>query len=166
MEIVEVCLPEAIKTVEQIAKEVWREHYLPIISDKQIDYMLENFQSFEAISKQIKDENYKYFLMRAEVDFYDGYFAIVAKDDGLFLSKLYVCRTARKKQYAKKSLEFMKAAAEKLNLGNIYLTVNRQNESSIEVYKRLGFEIKETVDLDIGGGYQMNDYKMVLEIKK
>jgi diphthamide synthase (EF-2-diphthine--ammonia ligase) len=37
-----------IGIVESLAKEIWIEHYTPIIGRPQVDYMLENFQSSQA----------------------------------------------------------------------------------------------------------------------
>ena len=41
----------------------------------------------------------------------------------------------------------------------IKLNVNRNNKAA-EFYKAAGFEIKKSVDLDIGEGFFMNDYIM------
>jgi RimJ/RimL family protein N-acetyltransferase len=42
----------------------------------------------------------------------------------------------------------------------VYLQVNRNNFDSITVYRRLGFEVIDTVKTDIGGGFYMDDYVM------
>ena len=41
-----------------------------------------------------------------------------------------------------------------------YLTVNKYNSSSIEVYKKRGFEITDAAVTDIGSGFVMDDYIM------
>jgi len=43
------------------------------------------------------------------------------------------------------------------------LFVNRTNPA-VHFYKKKGFSIVEEVDLDIGNGYFMNDYRMKLKI--
>ena len=43
------------------------------------------------------------------------------------------------------------------------LNVNRANKAK-DFYERAGFKIKETVDIEIGNGFQMNDYVMVMPI--
>ena len=50
------------------------------------------------------------------------------------------------------------AAAE--GLSHIWLTVNKNNHSSIEIYKKLGFAMVGELITDIGSGYVMDDYKM------
>ena len=46
---------------------------------------------------------------------------------------------------------------------NLILNVNRNNEA-VEFYKRNGFEIDSSEDIDIGNGYFMNDYIMRLSL--
>ncbi|MCL2389943.1 MAG: GNAT family N-acetyltransferase [Endomicrobia bacterium] len=164
MEIIEVNSKELIEKTASLADEIWREHYVNIISIAQIDYMVKNLQSVTAISNQISNEKYSYFLIKDDNGSYEGYFAVAPKDGCLFLSKIYVRKESRKKGYAKKSLEFIKKFAKSLNLDNIVLNVSRDNAGSIEAYKKMNFKICGEIDLDIGSGFYMNDYKMVLQI--
>ncbi len=48
-----------IATVATLADEMWNAHYVPIIGQSQVNYMLETFQSEETINKQIS-ENFTY----------------------------------------------------------------------------------------------------------
>jgi RimJ/RimL family protein N-acetyltransferase len=164
MEIIEANSKDLIKKAVEIAGEVWRQYYPSIISKEQIEYMLEKFQSFDAVSEQIANENYRYFLMK-EGGVFEGFFAIAPKDNSLFLSKIYIKQAKRGLGFAKKSISFIKDIAEKEGFDNIILTVNRGNEPSIKAYLKLGFKISGEVDADIGGGYVMNDYEMRLEVK-
>ena len=164
MEIIEANSKDLIDTAVDIAGEVWRQYYPAIISKEQIEYMLEKFQSFDAVSKQIANEKYRYFLMKDGGSF-EGFFAIAPKDDALFLSKIYIRESKRGLGFAKKSVSFIKEIAKKEGFNNISLTVNRENEPSIKAYLKLGFKIDGEMDVDIGNGYVMNDYKMVMEVR-
>lgn len=42
----------------------------------------------------------------------------------------------------------------------MYLTVNKHNTHSIEVYKHMGFQIIDAQAADIGAGFVMDDYIM------
>ena len=48
---------------------------------------------------------------------------------------------------------------------SLQLNVNRNNKAK-DFYLKAGFNIKETVDLDIGNGFFMNDYVMELPIRR
>ncbi len=68
---------DQLMVLEEIAYRIWHEHYEPIIGKSQVDYMLSNFQSAEAIKKQIA-EGYKYFLIQFK-DEDAGYFAVLGR---------------------------------------------------------------------------------------
>ena len=68
-----------------MAREIWTEHYIAIIGPDQVAYMLEQFQSREAIEPRSR-QGALYFLMR-ESDESIGYLAVDPKEAELFLSK-------------------------------------------------------------------------------
>jgi ribosomal protein S18 acetylase RimI-like enzyme len=43
----------------------------------------------------------------------------------------------------------------------VYLYVNKKNNKAIRAYKKSGFVINESICKDIGGGFFMDDYKMI-----
>ncbi|MBN2693274.1 GNAT family N-acetyltransferase [bacterium] len=153
-----------IETVVAIANIVWKEHYIPIIGEKQVQYMLKNFQSKEAIVEQINSEYiyYKIICIRKSI----GYLSIKPLKDErkLFLSKLYLFLEHRGKGLSKVVIEFLKTLTKDLDLDEIYLTVNKNNTNSITAYKKLGFSITEEIVQDIGSGFVMDDYVMRLPI--
>ena len=129
------------ETVAALAREIWTEHYASIISAGQIEYMLERFQSAGAITRQIAEGGYKYFVA------YDGEipaaYCAFTKDagGGLFLSKEYVKKELRGRGIARALIEYG-AASYGLPDGTVVrLTVNKNNAGSIAAYRRLGFEI-------------------------
>ena len=147
-----------IRIVESLAKEIWNEHYLPIIGENQVKYMLKKFQSIEAVSSQIK-EGFLYYLINRN-DSYVGYFSIILRENHLFLSKIYIKYDCRGKGLGKKVFHFLENLAVENNLEEILLTVNRKNLNSIKSYKKSGFIIAESIVQDIGSGFFMDDYLM------
>ena len=49
-----------------LADEIWHEYWPALIGDAQTDYMVENFQSLEAIERDMREHAYEYWFMRAE----------------------------------------------------------------------------------------------------
>jgi RimJ/RimL family protein N-acetyltransferase len=150
------------RAVATLAAEIWREHFTPIIGAEQVEYMLDKFQSAERIYEDIKKNAYTYFIARhIKEDKLVGYCAVCPKENHLFLSKLYVHKDFRRLGIAHC---FRDTAATycRLECGfdRIRLTVNKYNDSSIQVYQKWGFEILESVKTDIGGGFFMDDYVM------
>ena len=58
--IADVRTDNEIRTVAGLAARIWRHHFTPIIGRDQVGYMLQRFQSFEAIADQIRNEGYRY----------------------------------------------------------------------------------------------------------
>ena len=154
-----VTTEEEIIQTAKTAEEVWQEYYTPLIGEAQVSYMVENFQSKSAISKQI-EEGYTYYLLKD--DDIVGYVGICPKEEYLFLSKLYIRKEARGKGFASKALALVKDAAKEIGLSKIQLTVNKGNTNSIEIYRNWGFVTVDSVVTDIGSGFVMDDYVMEL----
>lgn len=164
MEIVKVSSDEEFLLVSKLAEEIWKEHFISIIIQEQIDYMLGKYQSYSTIKNQIENENYNYYLIKDLEEGEQGYFAIAPKDGQLFLSKIYIRKSSRGRGYARKAIEFIKEFAKDHSFNGIFLTVNRHNTDTINIYKKMGFKIIKETDSDIGNGFFMNDYIMKLEI--
>jgi ribosomal protein S18 acetylase RimI-like enzyme len=146
-----------IETVARLAKEIWYEHYVPIIGREQVDYMVPRMQSVPAIAAQIA-EGYEYFL--AAVDGEEvGYAAVRSEDGAVFLSKLYVRKSARRSGIARRMLAHLEDSARVRGLRSIWLTVNKENPA-LQAYLRLGFRVTGPIVTDIGDGFVMDDYRM------
>ena len=148
-------------SIANLADEIWREHYTPIIGEKQVDYMLKKFQSAEQICEDIKRNGYIYFtaehIKSGEII---GYCASQPKEDYLLLSKLYVRKDYRGKGVARSFLNKVISLCIEYRFDKIRLTVNKYNENSIAVYKKMGFETMDSVKTDIGNGFFMDDFVM------
>ena len=164
MTIEEVSTETQIETVAQLAREIWNQHFIPIIGKAQVDYMLGKFQSTKAISEQIKN-GYSYYLLKTDSD-YVGYTGICPKEDELFLSKLYIGESRRGKGFGKNVIEFLQELAREKGLSKITLTVNKNNTDAIRAYEQFGFTNLGVFVQDIGNGFVMDDYKMEKVVRR
>jgi ribosomal protein S18 acetylase RimI-like enzyme len=157
-----VSSPSLIETTVQLANKIWNQHYVPIIGQAQVDYMLDKFQSAEAISNQIEN-GYEYFII-----FYHknptGYLALIPndKEKKLMISKIYIDSDFRGLGLGSKLIDFTIETSKKGAFESIWLTVNKNNTKTIEWYQKNGFSIKEKLKMDIGNGFVMDDYVMEL----
>jgi O-acetyl-ADP-ribose deacetylase (regulator of RNase III)/RimJ/RimL family protein N-acetyltransferase len=158
-----VLSPQTIKTVADLASAIWNEHYVPIIGQEQVDYMVKSFQSAEAMEKQINDENYEYYLID-HLSEPSGYISIKLMGNELFLSKFYVIKEKRGTGLGKEGLKFVINRAKELIAHAITLTVNKYNTNSIKAYEKMGFKNTGAIVSDIGAGFVMDDFTMKLEI--
>lgn len=147
-----------INILSELADSIWHEFWKEKLSDEQIDYMVDKFQSKHAMENQIENENYSYYLIVVDGK-NAGYFGIAAREDSLFLSKLYISKDYRAKGIGRKAFEKIKQiASEKFD--KIILTVNKYNTNTIKAYEKWGFKTIDSVVTDIGSGFVMDDYIM------
>lgn len=161
MEMHRVRTPADIDAVVSLARDIWIQHYVPIIGQAQTDYMLATFQSAPAISRQIAD-GYQYFVATVD-DVPVGYFAIVP-DQGerrALLSKIYVKQRHRGAGLGKAIVAFVEERCVGMGIQELWLTVNRNNTGSIRFYQHVGFTVSGDVVQDIGHGFVMDDFRMV-----
>jgi len=158
MTIIEVSTERQIDIVESLAREIWTEHYIPIIGKGQVDYMLGRYQSRQAVKEQIA-YGVLYFLMEEGRDFI-GYIAVQPRGDELFLSKIYLRSSRRAKGFGKKAVQFVEMLARERGLGKITLTVNKNNAGAIRAYEKMGFRNVGPLVQDIGSGFVMDDFAM------
>lgn len=149
---------DQINAIEDLAYEIWYQHYTPIIGKHQVSYMLEKFQSVEAMTEQIKN-GFLYFLTLDD-NVPMGYMSVYILSETLFLSKFYVIEAERGKGYGRTMIAFLEALAKEKSLNKISLTVNKYNTGSIKMYEKVGFVVSGTVAIDIGEGFIMDDYQM------
>ncbi len=156
----EVSTDEEIGVVVSLANEIWNEHFVRIIGQAQVDYMLEKFQTAKAIAGQIR-HGCRYFLVSHGNDDV-GYLAVEPDEQAgrMFLSKIYVRRAMRGQGLGKEAVRFVQTMCRKMNIPLLWLTVNKQNRESIAAYERMGFTKRGSSVKDIGSGFVMDDFVM------
>ncbi len=161
---IKICSSEQeINALAQCAKEIWNEYFITIISQAQIDYMVQRFQSEEALKKAIFTDHYTYFI-GYEADQIIAYCGVQVQGKRLFLSKLYVKKQFRKQGIASKLLQKAIQYAKQQQCDSIYLTCNKYNENSLSIYRHKGFITIDGVQTDIGAGFIMDDYILQMDL--
>ena len=150
---------EEIPLLAKMADEIWHEHFPLIIGAEQTDYMVEKFQSEQALGNAVKKDNYRYYFFRLDGKEI-GYIGIQPQGDALFLSKLYLKKEYRGRGFARKGIDFLVELCKKEGFSKIRLTCNRDNKNSLAAYDKMGFLVIYEQDVEIGDGFIMNDYVM------
>ena len=146
-----------IKEIEIMSAVIWPITYKHILSPNQIKYMLNKYLSVDSIKANIKD-GYTYIILYNEENTKIGFACYIINKDKVFLSKLYFLPNAQNKGYGTKVINFLKSY--KLP---IELTVTNTNNPAYDTYLHMGFKVTESVTTDIGEGFYMDDYVMVLK---
>ena len=154
-----------ISHIQNMAHAIWPVVYKDIITIQQINYMLETRYSGTALENQIKSGQ-QFFIAKEEKE-YLGYAGVApTKHKGSFkLEKLYVIPDNHKKGIGGMLLNAVEEYTIQCAGNNIILQVNRQN-AAVGFYLKKGFKIDREEDVEIGGGFYMNDYFMIKNIVK
>ncbi len=147
-----------IETVAALAHVIWNEYFPSIIGQLQVDYMIEKFQSIDAITQQI-ESGYEYFFITSGERAL-GYLAIFQNVNkrNVELSKFYVRASKRRQGTGKVALSLLKQSVIQPEMTKISLRVNKDNENAICAYNKLGFIKVDECIVDIGNGFVMDDY--------
>lgn len=160
VQFIPVATDDQIQNLAIMADTVWHEWFPSILSEEQIDYMVEKFQSYKALKKQLED-GYDYFFINVN-GVNVGYTGIHIEQEEhrMFISKVYLLKSFRGKGYAGEVFNFLEGVCMGMQLKSMYLTVNRNNTHAIQVYEKKGFKSIRTQVADIGNGFVMDDFVM------
>ncbi len=142
----------------KLISQIWPDYYIPIIGSGQVEYMMTTYQSKKEIINQIYSGT-DYFILIVD-NFDGGYMAYEKREEGLYLSKLYLLKSLRGRGLGRFMEETAVKAAKEAGLNYIYLNVNKKNMDSINIYQKLGYKIQRETIKEIGQGYVMDDYIM------
>ena len=168
-EFIEVKSKNDQKKLANLAGSIWCEYWPAIIGEKQTEYMIENFQSLDAIERDMSENAYEYWFItctengKERIVGYTGGHA-EPETNRFFISKIYLLKPERGHGFASRTIQFYTKLCQKRGLHAAYLTVNKHNELGIRAYLGKGFKTIDAVETDIGNGFIMDDYIMELEI--
>ena len=157
--------------IRSISERTWPSTYGHIISQEQIDFMLEWMYSDASLEKQM-NTGCEFFIANLNGD--DVGFCSVSPEEeennstekvagakSHKLNKLYVLPIAQGtgagKALLNKSIEVAKASGS----SSLFLQVNKQNDA-YTFYLKHGFVKEQEFKFDIGNGFFMDDYVMRL----
>ena len=152
-----------LNIIEDLANIIWPVSFKEMISSEQITYMLKWMYNPEKLKEN--NLNGHHYAIYSENDKPLGFVSYELKKNQskVRIHKLYVHHECQKKGIGKKLLEYAIKIGQDQKMTQLDLFVNRTNPA-VSFYEFLGFTIEEEIDLDIGNGYFMNDYRMKLKI--
>jgi diamine N-acetyltransferase len=153
-----------VATIQNIAYQTWPTAYGNIISQQQIDFMLEMMYSHESLTEQMNKGDI--FFIAEFNNTPIGFASISIQDETTCkLNKLYVLPNIQKTGAGKALLVAVINFAKARNATQLQLQVNRNNNAK-DFYIKHGFTILYQADFEIGNGFFMNDFVMGLDLVK
>jgi GNAT superfamily N-acetyltransferase len=146
--------------IRSVSERTWPSTYGHIISQEQIDFMLDWMYSDESLAAQFEKGHQFYIasLNGAPI----GFCSVSAEvDKDHKLNKLYVLPSAHGTGSGKALLQKAIEVAKAEGSNSLFLQVNKHN-NAYTFYLKNGFVKEKEFKFDIGNGFYMDDYVMRL----
>ncbi len=151
--------PPEVPAISALAREIWQASYPGIITQEQIDFMLEQRYGHERLYDDLEDAHK--WLDQAFCEGRRIGFAFSEIYKGEFkLDKLYIHPDVQRQGVGGQLIAHVAVRAAKMGYPCVILAVNKRNEKAINSYKKYGFVVREAIVDDIGRGFVMDDYIM------
>jgi diamine N-acetyltransferase len=150
---------ESIEEIRKMANVVFPVTYGQILSENQLKYMLEMMYSVTSLERQF-DEGCEFYICKDDGQNI-GFGSFQLFDKVAKLHKIYFLPKTQGKGYGKLFISFVVESVKNKGATELQLNVNRYNNAKI-FYEKIGFKRVREEDIEIGEGYQMNDYVMSL----
>lgn len=157
---------EDVFLVNHLAHKIWPKAFKDILSNDQIDYMLDWMYNVQTLEEQVQT-GFLYYVVK-ENGVARGFLGLEPNypdADILRIHKLYVLPEDQGKGLGRVLLNQAIDVAFDLDLHTLHLNVNRFNKA-VKFYEHCGFKITGEEDIDIGKEYLMEDYIMELPLKR
>lgn len=152
--------PPHLAGIAALAAIIWRAHYPGIISREQIEYMLARMYDVEVMRRELSNGiAYDRLLLSGQLRGFASYGPNAAPGE-LKLHKLYVHPDCQRQGLGTLLLKHTEGVARHGGFKTIVLAVNKKNAGAVSAYRKHGFTIRDSVVVDIGGGFVMDDYVM------
>lgn len=150
--------------IARIATKTYGPTYTAIIGQEQVDYMLGQFYTLAALKEQCLLGHVFLIAQYQGKDVAFASYSVTDPENAIYkLHKLYVLPEAHGQGLGRVLINEVRSKAIASGAKALELNVNRHNQAKA-FYEKAGFKIKETVDIEIGNGFQMNDYVMSLSL--
>ncbi|MCG8601612.1 MAG: GNAT family N-acetyltransferase [Verrucomicrobiales bacterium] len=146
--------------IREAAERIWPSAYSSILDLRQIEYMLEMMYSEVAIGQDVTRGVHYRWIHCAGKNAGFAAFGPVEVNGPCELHKLYVEAPLQGKGVGKSAVEVLAEELRDSGARAIRLRVNRHNANALQFYRRVGFSVYAEDRLDIGNGFEMDDFLM------
>lgn len=159
------CLPADVFALAECARHIWVRYYPSIIGMPQVMYMLNRMYHAGTLLQRL-EAGHIFLKVTSRGGCMSGFAELELPVSGAaFLHKFYIRLHLRGTGLAQRLMKAVETEASGLGAFALQLNVNRNNLPAIRFYEREGFCICHELDVDIGGGFFMNDFRMEKQLR-
>ncbi|MFM7664188.1 MAG: GNAT family N-acetyltransferase [Bacteroidota bacterium] len=161
--IIEEITSTELSLVHDLSHTIWPICYANIITEAQIEYMLEKMYSLPALETAHNDgQRFLLAYLDSKPVGYAGFEIGTPVEKNCKLHKLYVLPNLHGFGIGKELLMKTQNLAEASKCHSIFLQVNKKNPA-VQFYQKMGMYVREEAVFDIGNGFVMDDFIMQLD---
>ena len=156
---------EELPEVRRLAGVIWRAHYPGIITDGQIEFMLERGYAIETLASFLgaADRGLELATVDGAIAGFAAWYVTDHRAEAK-IDKLYVHQPVQRNGIGGRLIACVEGHARAAGARTLALSVNKRNTQAVRAYEKHGFAIRDAVVVDIGHGYVMDDYVMAKPI--
>lgn len=153
--------PADTTAIATLARIVWQEAYPAIITQTQIDYMLEQRYNASRLLEELATPSIWWDQICVDGQLAGFASTLLGGTSGeMKLDKLYVDPAHQRLGLGARLIAHVGERALAQGCHTLILAVNKQNERAIAAYRKNGFTVREAVRVEIGNGFVMDDFIM------
>ena len=155
-----------VEAIAALARIVWQDAYPGIITQAQIDFMLEQRYDTRRLLAELAMP--EVWWDKATLDGELAAFAsslLTATPGEMKLDKIYVDPARQRFGFGGRLIAHVAQRALAQGCNTLILAVNKRNERAIGAYRKHGFVVREAVCVDIGNDFVMDDFIMATVLR-
>lgn len=159
---ISVARQDQLGIVVSLAHDIWHRYYPSIISKAQIDYMLRQRYTQDALAERFQKRGSS-ILIAWLGPLAVGFAMLSIPDDALdevTLDAFYLHPDHHRRGFGRVFMEQVVDHLHHQPRSTLVLNVNRRNITAINFYFRQGFIIRSAVDVNLGHGFIGDDFVM------
>jgi ribosomal protein S18 acetylase RimI-like enzyme len=150
-----------VGAIAALARLVWQEAYPGIISQEQIDFMLEQRYNAPRLREELGRPGVCWEHITVDGQLAGFACSLFGATPGeAKLDKLYIAPARQRLGLGGRLIQQVIERALAKGCDRLILAVNKRNERAIAAYRKHGFTVREAVRADIGNGFVMDDFIM------
>ena len=158
---IEKATTEDASIIHELAHQIYYPTYSGILSQEQMDFMLEKSYTVSALQESMLNDQDFYIAYDQQAPI--GFIALKSKNATILrIEKLYLLPLTQGKGFGSQLIDFAKNEASLRNKSIVELNVNRGNKAYY-FYLKIGFKVVQEVDIPYFG-YILDDYVMQVRI--
>jgi ribosomal protein S18 acetylase RimI-like enzyme len=152
---------EDVAAIIRLARVIWQDAYPGIISQAQIDFMLDQRYNAARLLEELATPSICWNQIDVDATL-AGFASTLLTDTAgeMKLDKLYIDPARQRLGLGCQLMAHIVDRALTLGCHTLILAVNKQNARAIAAYRKNGFEVRDAVRVDIGNGFVMDDFIM------